>query len=86
MREEMEWGEGVLGYRGLWGVGGKCHHCQEILVKWAELSGTDLGAQTHKQTRVQPAGLDTLDSKSLDTEMVTVLLFVYPQLSVLQSK
>ena len=61
-------------------------HCQEILVKRAELSGTDLGAQTHKQTRVQPADLDTLDSKSLNSEMVTVLLLVCPQFSVLQSK
>lgn len=43
--------------KGLQGDGG-------TLVKPAELPATDLGPQTHKQTRTRPAGLATLDSKS----------------------
>lgn len=67
----------------VFGGNGEEHlHCQISQVKPAKLAAADLGAQTHEQTHVHPAGLATPDSLSpMSTGTVT-----HCSLGVLQNK
>lgn len=57
--------------KGLQGDGG-------TLVKPAELPATDLGPQTHKQTRTRPAGLATGTVSTINGGVVTALFTMDP--------